>query len=118
MPSLISRADLKGGALASAIGAHLRDGDPFVLAFVRRVMRQLCAPLLEQLQRWLSTGELLDPHEEFFVAANLSVPSDRLCERPALPLSALLSSLFGADRSAFVLRIRVQGRTSTRCARP
>ncbi len=32
---------LKGGSLASAIGAHVQHGDPFVITFVRKIMRKV-----------------------------------------------------------------------------
>ncbi len=33
---------LKGGALVSAVGSYLSHGDPFVVAFVQRIMSQVC----------------------------------------------------------------------------
>ena len=62
-----SVGELRGGALASAIDAHMRHGDPFVRSFVSRTLQRVCHPLLSIVWRWVHEGELLDPHQEFFV---------------------------------------------------
>ena len=33
---------VKGGCLASVVGAHLRHGDPFVVGLMKRIMRKVC----------------------------------------------------------------------------
>mmetsp|Transcript_3609 Transcript_3609/g.6859 ORF Transcript_3609/g.6859 Transcript_3609/m.6859 type:complete len:718 (-) Transcript_3609:13-2166(-) len=58
---------LRGGAMASAVAAHLRHGDAMVHSFVRRVMKRLSTPLFAMIQRWVSVGELQDPYSEFFI---------------------------------------------------
>ena len=70
---------LKGGALVSAIASFLRHGDPFVVGFVRRMMRRVCKPVFEMIRMWVFGGELRDPFSEFFIAANAEIPKDRLC---------------------------------------
>jgi gamma-tubulin complex component 3 len=69
---------IKGGALASAIHAHSRHGDPDVRAFVSRVMKRLCVPIFQATRRWILEGELDDPHSEFYIASRRAVPADRL----------------------------------------
>lgn len=44
---------MKGGALASAIHAHSRHGDPDVRAFVSTVMKRLCVPIFQATRRWI-----------------------------------------------------------------
>jgi len=58
---------VKGGALVSVVGAHMKHGDPLVVALMKRIMRKTCAPLFDMLSRWLSSGTLLDPFSEFFI---------------------------------------------------
>jgi hypothetical protein len=36
-----SARGVKGGCLASVVGAHLRHGDPFVVGLVKRIMRKV-----------------------------------------------------------------------------
>ena len=68
---------LRGGALAGELFKYAEHGDPFVQATVSRVLEDVCAPLLTLLSQWLSTGELEDPHGEFFVAQDpAATPSD------------------------------------------
>ncbi len=69
---------IKGGALASAIHAHSRHGDPDVRAFVSRVMKRLSVPIFQATRRWILEGELDDPHSEFYIASRRAVPADRL----------------------------------------
>jgi len=71
---------LKGGALASAIGAYLVHGDAQHSVFVTKIMRDLCRPLYAMIQKWVSSGDLVDPFNEFFVASDSTVPKERLCK--------------------------------------
>ena len=48
----------------------MRHGDPFVRSFVSRTLQRVCHPLLSIVWRWVHEGELLDPHQEFFVVEN------------------------------------------------
>lgn len=99
---------LKGGALSSAIGAHLRHGDPFMQGFVRRTMNLLCTPLFEMIRKWVATGELQDPFEEFFVASDPSVPKDRLWQDKYSLRKAMVPSFIGEQ---LALKILVTGKT-------
>lgn len=57
MAVLCAAADgLVGGALASALHAHTRHGDPFVRGFVGRIMVDVCAPLFAMVRRWCAEG--------------------------------------------------------------
>lgn len=67
---------LHGGALASAVHAHMQHGDPMTGAFVERQMRALATPLLDMVKQWVTEGQLTDPHEEFFVAKHSNVPDE------------------------------------------
>lgn len=69
---------VKGGQLASVIGAHLRHGDPFVVALMKRVMAKTCVPLFEMIDIWISSGMLNDPYSEFFVQSHAGIPIERL----------------------------------------
>jgi gamma-tubulin complex component 3 len=69
---------LKGGALASAIHAHLKDGDPFNQSLVGQILRQVARPLRYLIDQWVYEGELRDIYDEFFVACNASCPEEKL----------------------------------------
>ena len=74
---------LKGGQLASAISVHARHGDPAVQQLMKRVMstmgvcsvldsllrivKPVCRPILQQIRKWISDGEVEDPWNEFFI---------------------------------------------------
>ncbi len=60
---------VRGGALASVLFAHTQQGDPLARGLVQRVLGRVCVPLFEMIRRWVSEGELVDAHGEFFVAA-------------------------------------------------
>ena len=55
---------LKGGALASAVHAHLKDGDPFNQSLVGQVLRHVARPLRYLIDQWVYEGELNDIYDE------------------------------------------------------
>lgn len=82
-----------GGALVSSIHAQTRHGDPFVRKFMDQILEEVsfgnltlfwCMKLIIQvskpffltLQKWIFSGDLQDPFQEFFVQLN-SDPSLR-----------------------------------------
>ena len=52
---------LRGGAMTVGVERLGQHSDPAVEAYVQRLLRGACAPLLESLRRWLTDGELDDP---------------------------------------------------------
>jgi len=64
---------LIGGALASRLHGYCRHGDPGIASFVQRIMHSVCTPLYSMLVRWVTHGELVDPHKEFFVGIKVGV---------------------------------------------
>lgn len=36
-------------------------------SFVSRLFERVCAPLFDMVRRWVTQGDLVDPHSEFFV---------------------------------------------------
>ncbi|KAL7692532.1 putative gamma-tubulin complex component protein [Plasmopara halstedii] len=68
---------LRGGALASGIQSHALHGAPDVSEFVQRVLKQIAAPILRMIKRWVFEGELEDRHGEFFVVADPAVSEDQ-----------------------------------------
>jgi gamma-tubulin complex component 3 len=59
-----------GGAFLSTLHAYTSNGDPFLAAFSARLLQTLSAPFFAILSRWIYTGELHDPYDEFFVTLN------------------------------------------------
>ena len=78
--------DAYGGALVSIIHGYTDNGDPFVRKFTDQLLEEVCKqsiwnhtisltklnqvskPFFTILQKWIFSGELYDPCDEFFVA--------------------------------------------------
>ena len=87
---------LHGGALVSKIHEHTRHGDPFVREFMDKILEevstadclraklttQVSKPFFATLQRWIFSGDLHDPFQEFFVQLN---PNTSLSHGRELP---------------------------------
>ncbi|KAK8721079.1 hypothetical protein OTU49_012942 [Cherax quadricarinatus] len=67
-----------GGACVSAIYQHMQHGNPGHRAVVRHVLTLACTPVYVMLTQWLLDGTLDDPHHEFFIASDPTVPDDKL----------------------------------------
>ncbi|KAK8861575.1 hypothetical protein IAR55_002397 [Kwoniella newhampshirensis] len=59
-----------GGALVSKIHSHTRHGDPLIRNFTDQILEDVSKPFFATLQRWIFSGELHDPFQEFFVQLN------------------------------------------------
>nr|XP_031862932.1 uncharacterized protein CI109_001407 [Kwoniella shandongensis]KAA5530004.1 hypothetical protein CI109_001407 [Kwoniella shandongensis] len=59
-----------GGALVSKIHSHTRHGDPLIRKFTDQILEDVSKPFFATLQRWIFSGELHDPFQEFFVQLN------------------------------------------------
>ncbi|KAF5390561.1 hypothetical protein D9757_002759 [Collybiopsis confluens] len=71
-PLLISEnecAEAHGGALVNLIHSYTNNGDPFIRQFTDQLLEEVSKPFFMTLHRWLFSGELYDPFDEFFVAA-------------------------------------------------
>ena len=68
--------DKKGGALATVVHSHLRNGDQSARNVVHTLLVAVCKPLYAMLSRWILDGELEDPFQEFFIQTNLKIKSD------------------------------------------
>lgn len=60
--------DVNGGALVNLIHGYTDNGDPFVRKFTDQLLEEVSKPFFSTLHRWLFSGELYDPFNEFFVA--------------------------------------------------
>ena len=61
--------------MASVLSMHSQQGDPECRELVQNLLGQVCVPIFEMIYRWLSEGELVDQHQEFFVVVLASSPS-------------------------------------------
>ncbi|WOO83932.1 Spindle pole body component alp6 [Vanrija pseudolonga] len=62
-----------GGALVSKIHSHTSHGDPLTRKFTDQILEKVSQPFFLTLQRWMLSGELHDPFNEFFVQLNPDV---------------------------------------------
>ncbi|PPQ72575.1 hypothetical protein CVT26_003706 [Gymnopilus dilepis] len=65
--------DSHGGALVNLIHSYTDNGDPFVRKFTHELLEEVSRPFFATLHKWLFSGELYDPFEEFFVTADSSL---------------------------------------------
>ncbi|WRT65700.1 uncharacterized protein IL334_002646 [Kwoniella shivajii] len=59
-----------GGALVSRIHKHTSHGDPLIRRFTDQILEEVSKPFFATLQRWIFSGDLNDPFNEFFVQLN------------------------------------------------
>ncbi|VDB90091.1 unnamed protein product [Peniophora sp. CBMAI 1063] len=62
--------DTHGGALVNLIHGYTENGDPFVRQFTDHLLEEVSMPFFATLQKWLFSGELYDPYNEFFVGVD------------------------------------------------
>ncbi|KLO19761.1 gamma-tubulin complex DGRIP91/SPC98 component [Schizopora paradoxa] len=62
--------DVNGGALVNLIHSYTNNGDPFIQQFTDELLEEVSKPFFAMLHKWLFSGELYDPHSEFFVAVD------------------------------------------------
>ena len=71
MSTLVQGAqDAHGGALVSLIHGYTENGDPFIRDFVSDLLEEVSQPFFHSLHTWITSGELYDPFDEFFVTRN------------------------------------------------
>lgn len=56
--------------MLSAIHSHTSHGDPFIQEFTDRILQEVSKPFFQTLQKWIFSGQLQDPFNEFFVQLN------------------------------------------------
>ncbi|WVR03818.1 hypothetical protein IAU60_000814 [Kwoniella sp. DSM 27419] len=66
-----------GGALVSKIHSHTSHGDPLIRRFTDQILEEVSKPFFATLQRWIFSGDLHDPFNEFFVQLNPDSTSTR-----------------------------------------
>lgn len=67
-----------GGAFLSAIHNFINHGDPSVQDYINLILKKVSRPFYQIIQHWVYEGNLLDPHQEFFVLCNNDVPEEKL----------------------------------------
>ncbi|XP_065841235.1 gamma-tubulin complex component 3 homolog [Oscarella lobularis] len=96
---------LKGGALCSAVHAHLHSGDPFVVALVRQILYQVARPIRCLLDQWIYEGELRDVYDEFFVLCDDAVAEDKLWREKYAIRKSMLPSFVPEELAQKILLI-------------
>ncbi|EIE76966.1 hypothetical protein RO3G_01670 [Rhizopus delemar RA 99-880] len=95
----------KGGALVSALHNHTKHGDPFIRQFITNILQTISKPFYHMLQRWVYEGELDDPHKEFFVACDLTVPEENLWQHKYSIREDMLPSFLSKELAQKVFSI-------------
>ncbi|KAF9057610.1 gamma-tubulin complex DGRIP91/SPC98 component [Panaeolus papilionaceus] len=65
--------EVHGGALVNLIHGYTDNGDPFIRKFTDELLAEVSHPFFSTLHKWLFSGELYDPYEEFFVTTDSSL---------------------------------------------
>ncbi|KAL1528856.1 hypothetical protein AB1Y20_010179 [Prymnesium parvum] len=99
-----SCGSLKGGAMSVAMARYERHGDPEVAGYVRHLLRQSCSPLLAMVRQWVMRGELLDPHNEFFIEQQ-AVPLNELWHQRYTLREAMLPSFVSKPLAHTILLV-------------
>ncbi|KAK2962442.1 putative Gamma-tubulin complex component 3 [Blattamonas nauphoetae] len=58
---------MRGGQLLSKINSEAQYGSPLMKKIYTNLLHETSAPLYQFISRWIQSGELSDPHREFFV---------------------------------------------------
>ncbi|KIM53815.1 hypothetical protein SCLCIDRAFT_1222528 [Scleroderma citrinum Foug A] len=87
--------DAQGGALVNLIHSYTDNGDPFVRKFTDQLLEEVSQPFFSTLHKWLFSGELYDPYNEFFVAVNPELAHVQYLLHPT-SLSGVGDGVFGA----------------------
>lgn len=58
---------LVGGQILSLMHGYTYNGDEMVSKFGRRLLPKISTPFYNVLNQWIGCGQLIDPHNEFFV---------------------------------------------------
>lgn len=95
--------DKKGGALISTVYSFLQHGAPLVQTIVRRILKDLCTPLLRMLTRWLLDGYIDDPCGEFFIEARPVHKEERLWHDKYHVRSSMLPVFISDDQAKKIL---------------
>ncbi|KAJ1678277.1 Microtubule-nucleating Tub4p (gamma-tubulin) complex component, partial [Spiromyces aspiralis] len=66
----------KGGQMLSQIHTFTVNGDPFINSLSNRLLSAASEPFNDMLVRWITIGELVDPHEECFIREDPNVPPE------------------------------------------
>nr|XP_045616749.1 gamma-tubulin complex component 3 homolog [Procambarus clarkii] len=95
--------EVYGGACVSAIYQHMHHGNPGHRAVVRHVLSLACTPMYVMLTQWLLDGTLEDPHHEFFIASDPTVPDDKLWQDKYSIRWSMLPSFINKSQAQRVL---------------
>ncbi|KAG6378566.1 gamma-tubulin complex, component 3 [Boletus reticuloceps] len=87
--------DAQGGALVNLIHSYTDNGDPFVRKFTDQLLEEVSKPFFSTLHKWLFSGELYDPYNEFFVSVDPDLAHVQYLLHPSL-LTGGGDGMFGA----------------------
>ncbi|KAF8845758.1 gamma-tubulin complex, component 3 [Paxillus ammoniavirescens] len=85
----------QGGALVNLIHSYTDNGDPFVRKFTDQLLEEVSTPFFSTLHKWLFSGELYDPYNEFFVSVDPELAHMRYLLHPS-SLAGGVDGVFGA----------------------
>ena len=77
----------------------------YVMQVVNRLTVKLLAPLRVMLRRWVTTGELEDPHHELFIQQDPTVPNEQLWGQRYSIREAMLPSFVPLETAVKLLKV-------------
>ncbi|KAJ1990141.1 Microtubule-nucleating Tub4p (gamma-tubulin) complex component [Dimargaris cristalligena] len=60
--------DKRAGPILNEIHIYTDHGDPFIRDLANDILKTISVPFYEIVEHWIYNGELLDPHQESFIA--------------------------------------------------
>jgi len=70
--------DIRGGEMCSVLYRYSLHGDPMVCTVTNSLLSTVAKPLYLMLCQWILYGELEDPYNEFFIAADSNCKKELL----------------------------------------
>jgi gamma-tubulin complex component 3 len=98
--------DKQSGDLLTMLYSHSYNGDHFIATFASRLLDKVAMPFFEMLRQWMTSGDLMDPHYEFFVRR--SERDELILDRAMIPVfvsSDVADHIYELGKALYFIRV-------------